>query len=321
MAIRKRGKSWMADYIDITGQRVRKTFKTRKEADIFLTESKANKNRGFSNILDKNITLEAACKYFLETYVEIKNIKAKTKDEYTRVINRTIIPYFGNIKLYLLAQKDVEKFILYLKKDKKLSSATINKYKILLGSIIERQIENGTLYQNVVRKIHCEKIESKEAKALSKDEINILLNTCKRVKPEFYPMLATAVFTGMRRGEIIALMWENVDLSNNIIKVKYSEYKAKLTTPKSKASCRNITISTVLKKILIEQKLKTGNGRFVFPNSEGNMFLGSNIYRRYFKPVMDACNIGHFKFHDLRHTYGSQLIENGISLKKVQKEM
>jgi integrase len=67
-------------------------------------------------------------------------------------------------------------------------------------------------------------------------------------------MLATAVFTGMRRGEIIALMWENVDLSNNIIKVKYSEYKAKLTTPKSKASCRNITISTVLKKILIEQK-------------------------------------------------------------------
>lgn len=322
MAIRKRNKSWQIDFTDISGKRIRKSgFHTKAEAENAFVKLKANNNKGISNVINKDITLIDACQYFIHKYMELKDLKEKTKDEYTRIINRIIIPYLGKYKLYLLSQNDVENFILHLKKEKKLSSASISKYKTLLGSIIERQVEKGIIYNNVVKKVHCDKVESRQARALNKDEINILLNTCKRIKPNFFPMLFTALFTGMRRGELVALMWENVDLNNCIIKVKYSEYKGKLYTPKSKASYRNITICPMLKKVLLEQKLKTSKSKYVFPNSKGKMYIGDNVTKRLFNPVVKACNIGHLRFHDLRHTFGSQLIENNVSPKRVQTEM
>lgn len=322
MAIRRRNKSWQIDFIDISGTRIRKSgFRTKAEAENALVELKANNNKGISNVVNKNVTLFEACQYFINKYMELNNLKEKTKDEYTRIINQIIIPYLGKYKLYLLSPNDVENFILHLKKEKNLSSASISKYKTLLGSIIERQVEKGIIYNNVVKKVHCDKIESKPARALTKDEINILLSTCKRIKPNFFPMLFTALFTGMRRGELVALMWENVDLDNCIIKVKHSEYKGKLCTPKSKASYRNITISPMLKKVLLEQKLKTSKSKYVFPNAKGEMYIGDNVTKRLFNPIIKASNIGHVRFHDLRHTFGSQLIENNVSPKRVQTEM
>ncbi len=321
MSIKKRGNSWQIDYTDITGKRVRKSgFKTKAEADIALTEAKANKNKGLSNVIDKNITIQEACIYFIERYAKL-HCKEKTYDEYYRIVNKEIIPYLKNAKLAKLSKIDVENFICYLIDTKNLSTATINKYKTLLGSIIEREIENGAIFQNVVNKVKNLKNNSKQARALTKEEIEKLLNSCKLVNPYFYPMLFTALNTGMRRGELIALMWNNVDFDKNLIYVIYSSYKGKLVTPKSKTSYRGIRISKALKKVLIEQKLKTGNGEFVFPNSKGGIFIGDNVSKRLFAPVVKACNIGHIKFHDLRHTFGSQLLENGATQKYVQTQM
>lgn len=320
MTIRKRGKTYQIDYFDITGKRVRKSgFKTRAEAQIAESEAITNKSKGLSNIVDKNITVKEACEYFKENYAK-HHCKQKTYDEYCRIIDKIIILYFGNTKLINLTKMDVESFRNSLI-DKNLSNASINKYVTLLGSIIERQIENGTIFQNVAKRVKNLPNNSKESRALTKDEINKVLQKCKEIKPNFYPMLYTFIKGGLRRGEAIALMWENVNFEKNVIYIKYSEYKGKLVTPKSKKSYRTIQMSSSLRKVLIEQKLKTGNGKFVFPNSEGGMFCGNNIYHRYIVPLVEASGIGHFKCHDLRHTYGSQLIENGISPKFVQGQL
>lgn len=320
MSIRRRGKSWEIDYIDISGKRVRKSgFRTKVDAEIFLAEAKVNKSRGISNILDKNLTIEDACIYFLNNYAGL-HCKEKTFDEYKIIVYKIIIPYFKGAKLANLKKTDIEDFVKTYK-DKGLKNATVNKYKTVLGSIIERQIENGKIFQNVAKKVKPLKTQCNIARALNRAEIRILLDTCKKVKPDFYNMLFTLVHTGMRRGEIVALMWKNVDFSNNVINVRYSEYKGKLVTPKSATSYRSIKMPSVLRNVLLNQKLKTGDGKFVFPNALGGMYMANNVNRRMFKPVVRASNLGELRLHDIRHTYGSQLIENGAHIKYVQAQM
>ena len=135
-------------------------------------------------------------------------------------------------------------------------------------------------------------------------------------------MLYTAVKTGLRRGELIALMWENIDFERNTILVKYSEDRGVLTNPKTQYSIRYVDMVDSVKQILLEQKMRFGStSKFVFPNSDGNMYIGNNVAKRLFIPVMKACNIGHFRFHDLRHTYATQLIENKCNPRYVQEQL
>lgn len=321
MAIKKlKNGKWELDIRDFNGKRIRKKFNKKIDAELLETEIKSNRNKGLSSVIDKSITIKDACEYFLEKHVKI-HCKQKTYDEGKIIVNSKIIPYFGNMKLCNLTKVHVENFMAYLL-SLNLSNATVNKYKNTLSSIIERQIENGTIFQNVVKKVKSLKIyKSNKAKALTEDEYNKLLDTCLQVKPEFYPMLYIILNTGMRRGEIIALRWENVDFVRNKIYIKDSEYRAQLDTPKTITSIRDIDMHADVRKILLEQKLKAGNSEFVFPNSKGGMFMGNNVTRRLFAPVMKASGIGHVRLHDTRHTYGSLLLENNAPVKYVQEQM
>lgn len=321
MAIKKlKNGRWELDIRDFNGKRIRKKFDKKIEAELLETEIKSNKNKGLCSVIDKSITIKDACEYFLEKHVKI-HCKQKTYDEGKIIVNSKIIPYFGNMKLCNLTKVHVENFMEYLLK-LNLSNSTVNKYKNTLSSIIERQVENGTIFQNVVKKVKSLKVyKANKARALTEDEYNKLLDTCLQVKPEFYPMLYTILNTGMRRGEIIALRWENVDFIKNKIYVRESEYKAQQGTPKSESSIRDIDMHADVRKILLEQKLKSGNSKFVFPNSKGGMFMGNNVTRRYFAPVLKASNIGYLRLHDTRHTYGSILLENNTPIKYVQEQM
>ena len=327
---RKDNKSWQYDTKDVTGKRLRKSgFKTKKEAELALAQVTVNNGKGLSNVVDKKITMADACIDFLDNYVE-NHCKTKTKYEYKGIIKKKIIPFFNNKKLIDITQDDIEQFIKYLrtetitknfKNNKIRSNATINKYITLIGSIIDKQVKKDKIFKNVAKKVQKLKTPKAKSRALTVDETKILLETCKTVKPEFYPMLYTVLNTGLRRGEAVALKWENINLKNNTIHVTHSELNGKECEPKTETSKRYINIPSCLRKILLEQKLISNGSEYVFPNTIGEMYRGNHIYERYFIPVMKACNIGHFCFKDLRHTYGSQLIENGASYKYVQEQM
>lgn len=319
MTIRKRGQNWQVDYVDINGKRIRTTYKTKKEAELVHAEAVTSKAKGLVSSIDTRITFEDSCKYFIEKYLLI-NKKPKTISEYERIINKELLPYFKNRRLAQISKLDVENFKVSLIK-RKLKATTINKYLIVLGSIIERQVENEILFQNVVKKVKKIKSTKYVGRSLNQNEVSRLLDVCKEVKPEFYPMLFTVLNTGMRRGEIVALMWKNVDFDKNLINVEYTGYKGTLHAPKSAKSVRKIYMTNSLRKLLLEYKLKSGKNEFVFSNNNGTMLDGQNVYNRLFKPVMKKCGIGHFRFHDLRHTYGSFLVENLVPIKFVQEQM
>ena len=321
MAIRKRGKTWQIDYIDITGKRVRKSgFRTKIEAEHSLSLAKINRNKGITNIINREITIKTASEYFLSKYAKLQCAK-HTFDEYERIVLKSIIPFFYNMKVADLSKIHVEEYRDYLIYKKNLANTTVNKHLFVLSTIIEKQVENGYIFINVVKKVNKLSATESPAKALNDDEINILLSTAKSEMPDFYPIVLLALNTGLRRGEIVALKWENIDLKNNKINVKHSAYNGVLTKPKTKSSYRTLEIPSNLHNVLVKLKLKSYDNEFVFTNLNGNMLDPHKISSKLFPKLIKLSKLEHYRFHDLRHTFGSQLVCNGVNIKYVQVQM
>lgn len=205
----------------------------------------------------------------------------------------------------------------------KLSNNSIDKNLILLRSIIQKQVDEGALFVNPVDKVKKLKIETQEMRALNTEEALKLLDTCKKHCPDFYPMLFTAMFTGMRRGEILALTWDKINWVKNEINIDRDIYKGKFGTPKTKASIRKIKMSKELVFVLKEWKLKSksNDNNFVFASQAGNSLQPRNFVRRKFLPMVNRAGLGKLRWHDLRHTYASLLIYKNVPIKFIQTQL
>ena len=149
-------------------------------------------------------------------------------------------------------------------------------------------------------------------------------------------MIWTAVLTGMRQGEQFGLHWENVDFENDVIHIKQSLFwnfgkeqqrnaqglKYILTTPKTKHSVRDICLSLELKKMLLEHRLKAKDKTgFVFVTGKGTPICANNFCSRTFKPACRAIGKPDLRWHDLRHTYGSLLLDQGQDMLYVSRQL
>ncbi len=156
---------------------------------------------------------------------------------------------------------------------------------------------------------------------LTEEEINAVLNVAQKYYPDFYPLLLTAIMTGMRRGEILGLTWDRLNFRTNKIMVRHNLYKGKLTTPKTLKSIRNIDMPETLVKVLKEWKLKAPPSDYVFANKIGLPRNPENMIKRKFFPVVRKAGIDKIRFHDLRHTYASILIAKNVPIKYIQAQM
>jgi integrase len=121
----------------------------------------------------------------------------------------------------------------------------------------------------------------------------------------------TAAFTGLRRGELVALRWRDVDFGRRHIRVTASYTESGLTSPKS-GKIRSVPMAP----LVAEAVARLGNGRpssgdadLVFPGMRGGYLDASALYRRY-KVALRAAGLRNLRFHDLRHTFGTQVIGN-----------
>lgn len=156
--------------------------------------------------------------------------------------------------------------------------------------------------------------DSKPAKikALTDDEIEMFLSGVKSINYTYYILYCIAVYAGMRYGEIIGLTWENIDLYNNTINVvqqfgaiDYNVYSMKPL--KSKNSYRQLPIPPVLKSVLLEYKETCTTDR-LFNMRISSSGVASEMMKRFLPDN---------SIHDLRHTYATKLLSNGVDIKTV----
>jgi integrase len=154
----------------------------------------------------------------------------------------------------------------------------------------------------------------------------------KRYKnsPECYPLFLSAIHTGMRSGELAGLQWTDVDWRRNFVCVRRGVKNGKVLPTKT-GKARRIDLSDALKAELEamrrrrrEEYLEAGKPEipeWVFPNSDGGIIDMQNIKNRRFYRCLEKAKLHRIRFHDLRHTFASLLIQNGESLAYVKEQM
>ena len=163
--------------------------------------------------------------------------------------------------------------------------------------------------------------QEKEMKVLTPAQVKALLDQEKEQK---YKLLLTlAAFTGMRQGELLGLKWEDVEWESKQIHVQRTFTRGRFFATKTKTSNRRIDLGPTVMTDLKKWKLASGKNDLglVFCNEAGGPIDHHNLVRRHFFPALKAANLPRVRFHDLRHTYASILIEQGENLKYIQSQL
>lgn len=344
--INKDGKesvTWSYSFYDSTGKQHKKSgFKKRSDAEDALR--KAENAKPVPSEIKKLLFNEVAERYINEhcsLYCKPATIKS-----YESCLNKLIYPYFVNKRILDIKPADINAFIAEIKKPKKVkriekkktetgktikltkevehiaSNKTVNNNLTLLTSIFNYAINLEILEKNPSDKIKKLQLPYKEMEFLTTNEIFTLLETAKEHYKDFYPVVFTAIFTGMRKGELLALTWDKIDLKNKTITINKSLFNGKLQDPKTKTSIRKIDIVDELASALKEHKRNTSKlTKFVFHNANGKHLDPDNIVKRRFYPLLKKAELKRVRFHDLRHTYASLLISQNLPIKYIQRQM
>jgi integrase len=163
-----------------------------------------------------------------------------------------------------------------------------------------------------------------EREFLEPREIGALL---KAAVPPEDTILHLAVFSGLRRGELFALQWGDVDWGTGTdggrIWVRRSIYQGSITTPKTNHSIRVVDVPqrTLNELAVYREMCPPREAGFIFRTAKGTPFDPDNWYKRHFLAILDRAGLRHVGMHALRHTYASILINQGESIKYVSRQL
>jgi len=246
-------------------------------------------------------------------------VKASTLATYTSRIDGAFKNTFGSMKLSQIGTAEVQHFLAGLK-SKGRSSATVRAYLVLLRNMLNHAVAWGHLAHNPAIGIKGPKLPHTEMECLTPEEVRVFLAACDDAHR---PLFSTAVMTGMRLGELLALQWDDINWSAGTIRVRRSLFEGKFVEPKTSRSVRVIGMSDRLAATLLEHKLAVVYSPFdlVFPTPDGTPMDPSNLRSRVFADTLARAELRKIRIHDLRHTFASLLINQGENLKYVQAQL
>lgn len=225
------------------------------------------------------------------------NKKSYNKDIYFIKVLKTYFPetlYIAKLKI-----SNLEQFKVNLKIDRNSSNATINKYLNILSKMFNLAISEKLIKENPINSIKKLQENNYKIRYLTKVEEQKLFNAINELCPHIKNIVICALQTGMRKGEILNLKWNNIDFKYNYIEL--------LETKSGKA--RKIPISNKLLSVL-KKTIKINE--YVFINeATGKPY--KDIHKS-FNSALKRANISNFRFHDLRHTVATRLVEKGVDL-------
>jgi len=328
--------------IDHKGRRVkRKVGGTLEYARGIAREVQERLMRGELGILNKENTTPV-----FSVYAEqwLKNhgpdIQPSTKRSYEQLLRLHVTPRFGDRPLNKITRDDVKEFVSAISERGDHSRNTVRLILTTLRAVLSAAVEDKLIDNNPASKVgkfnKRERGESK-AQAMTAMEAHAFLNACVEICPDYYPLFFTALRSGLRKSELIALKWgdiqfgESEDDKNRFILVQRHYYMGHFGTSKTH-ECRRVDMTKQLRQILMAHKESALLRAFqlgktsiaddlIFPSEAGTPICPDNIGPRYMEPALEKAGLRRFRFHDLRHTFGSLLIQAGVSPAYVQKQM
>lgn len=316
-----------------TGKQIQKsiTGKTQKEV--------SQKLKAVTTSIDDG-TYVAPCKLTVGQWLDIwineylGGVKPRTADLYKGVVSVRIKPRLGALKLDGLTPHAVQTYFNNLTKEG-LAPKTVKNVHGILHKALQQAIINGYIKNNPADSTVLPRVSRRELKPLDENQISTFLKAIQ--DHEYGDLFTVTLFTGMREGEALGLLWDCVDLENGMLTVdkqlqlirgSKGQYQM---VPTKNSKARTITLAPSVVKVLrgvrrkqLENKMLYGSAwedsDFVFTNELGHHLFASTVYKS-FKRVMAEIGSPETRFHDLRHSYAVVSIRSGDDIKTVQDNL
>ena len=266
---------------------------------------------------------------WFENYAKVK-VRPSSHQTYRGYIDNHIKPNIGKIPLEKLTSLDLQK--LYKKlltrgrvnrleskgQPKGLSPKTVRNIHQILASAMKLAREQKLIASDPTEGCALPKVEHREMKTLPVEQLASFLREAKEsgVFELYYVELAT----GLRRGELLGLKWEDLDLEHGELRVKRQVARINggvVEAPlKTKNAYRTLPLSEDTIQLLKEQKKKVGSSPWVFPSPTGGPISPDSVLHMLHR-VLKRAGLSRIRFHDLRHTFATLALQNGVDVKTV----
>lgn len=335
--IRKRGKKWCI-VVDLgrddNGKRKQKWisgFRTKREAEQELAR--------VSNKINNGIFVEPSkisIREYMNWWLEFKkaNVEISTLEQYEYIVRKHIIPAFGQYCLAVIQPFQIQDIYNELLRDG-LSKGTVKRIHYTLKNAFKQAVKLRLVLRNPIDDVEPPRVVRRERNVLDGNQMVQLIEATKG-KTIFYMPILLAMTTGMRRGEICALRWNDIEFEKAQLKVRETIVVAKGKLifkgyPKTKKGRRIIDLPSFtveeLKHYKTEQnkhRLQIGpafqNHGLVCARPDGQP-LHPNSVSDAFRKIRKKVGFLHVGYHDLRHSHTTQLLKQGINIKVVSERL
>ena len=321
---------YTAVYDPATGKRITKNVLGKTQAEV---KEKLAKAIADSQQLDVTKTNNYTVTTWLTTWYEVyaePRLRPNTKSYYQNYINNHIIPGIGSIKLEKLTTIQIQRFYNKLQKsgrvqrdnqvelrDKSLSPRVVRGVHTLLSNCLEQAVAERLILVNPAKGCKLPKLEKKEMQILPQEKIGLYLAEADRrgLLALFYLELTT----GLRRGELLALLWIDLDAEARTISVTKQVNRINgelvVSQPKTQNSVRTLAIPQQAVDLLVEEHRKHPSNQYMFPSPKTGTMYDPDAFRRIHDKILKAIGAEHVRFHDMRHLFATLSLKNGVDVK------
>jgi integrase len=298
---------------------------TRREAEAELR--KLRSAAGALPVVHQRLSLAEAGERYIHHVDRFRARKRTTVKNYRIVLRKHQVPFFAGRSLEAIDRRAVEAYQ-RAKLNEGLSPKTVSNHVRFLHGLFRYAIGQEWAIRNPVAGIEHpgDRDTTYDIRALSVEELEALLRAVPddRLGATDRVLYVTAAMTGMRKGELQALRWIDVDWPAGVIRVRRSYGGGEFTAPKSRRSVRAVPMAARVATDLArhqQQSHYAGEHDLVFAHPQtGSPYDASKILKR-FKDAMAAAGLRDARFHDLRHTFGTRMAAAGAPLRFIQEWM